>query len=388
MTERAYSKNMIKGKSLKVGIVSFPWASQVPYVFLSDLAKILNVFCQNTIIISGDSANIHVESSEIELVDIGLRQHYVKNISPFFYSASLWILKCILIQLIMSLKIIELNKEFDIVIFYMAYPYYLLPLVVSKTLKKKTVEVITRSKSTSLTSKVLRLQDYCLYYLLDGISPESEILITNLNLKKYKNKLLPTGSRFIDTSIFIFLSNYELRDNTIGFVGRLTEEKGIMNLIRAIPHILSKNDKMKILIIGDGDQRIKIEQFVKENGFQDNVKMLGWVTHKELPKYLHEMKLLVLPSYSEGLPTIILEAMACGTPVLATRVGAIPDLIINNNTGFIMESNSSECIALNVVRALGRTDVTEIIKNANYLIENKFTFKAAVNRWKCMLANL
>lgn len=108
--------------------------------------------------------------------------------------------------------------------------------------------------------------------------------------------------------------------------------------------------------------------------------------HNKFPDYLN--KLFVLSSYTEGLPYTILEAMASGTPVLATPVGAIPDVIKDGETGFIMENNSPECIAKNVIRALEHPNPEEIIKNARALVEKKFTHKAAVERYRKILENL
>ena len=116
--------------------------------------------------------------------------------------------------------------------------------------------------------------------------------------------------------------------------------------------------------------------------------MLRWVPHDKLPDYLNELKLVVLPSYTEGLPNLMLEAMACGTPVLATPVGAIPDMITDGETGFIMEDNSPACIAENVMRALEHPDLERIVENARALVEREFTYETAVERYRRILDDL
>ena len=128
--------------------------------------------------------------------------------------------------------------------------------------------------------------------------------------------------------------------------------------------------------------RDKIEKYLDENNLNDKVKLVGWIPHDELPDYLNGLELVVLPSYTEGLPNLMLEAMACGTPVLATPVGAIPDVIKDKKTGFIIDNNSPECIAKNVERALNHTSLDEIVKNARKLVEKEFTCEATVERYK------
>lgn len=112
----------------------------------------------------------------------------------------------------------------------------------------------------------------------------------------------------------------------------------------------------------------------------NKVELTGWILHDELPEYLNELKLLILPSYTEGLPGIVQEGMACGTVVLATPVGGIPDLIKDEETGFIMEDNTPECIAKNVIRALKHPDLERIVKNARKLIEDEYSYEVIVRK--------
>lgn len=120
----------------------------------------------------------------------------------------------------------------------------------------------------------------------------------------------------------------------------------------------------------------------------NKVELTGWIPHDELPDYSNMLKLIVLPSYTEGLPNVMLEAMACGTPVLATPVGTIPDVIKDGETGFIMENNNPECVAENVIRVLEHPDLDKIVKNARELVEKEYTYEAAVERYRMILKEL
>ena len=101
-----------------------------------------------------------------------------------------------------------------------------------------------------------------------------------------------------------------------------------------------------------------------------------------------KMKVLVLPSFSEGLPNVLLEAMSCGTLVLSTPVGAIPDLIQDGNNGFIMENNSSECISRNIIRVFNSKNLQEQSERSRELIEDRYTYTKSLERWKYIIGEL
>jgi glycosyltransferase involved in cell wall biosynthesis len=161
-----------------------------------------------------------------------------------------------------------------------------------------------------------------------------------------------------------------------------------LEFVGAIPKVLEARDDVRFLIGGDGVLFEHVEAEVREAGLTDKVRLPGWIPYREISAHLNELRLLVLPSYSEGLPVIILYAMACGTVVLATPVGGIPDLVTDGVTGFIMEDNSPECIARNVVRALGHPDLERVALNARRLAETQFSYEVCVERMRKALVEI
>ena len=222
----------------------------------------------------------------------------------------------------------------------------------------------------------LALSDYI-------ISEVEDIAHERKRRAKYKRKILP-GVRFVDTALFKVKKEFHQRKNMVGYIGRLSKEKGVMNLIEAIPLILGEDKSVRFLIGGGGVLFGEIKERIKGYG-DDRVIVTDFIPHEKIADYLNELKLLVLPSEEEGLPAIVLEAMACGTPVLATPVGAIPEVIKDGETGFILEDNSAECIGRNVVRVLNYTNLTEVANNTRNLIERKYTYEAAVERYRQIL---
>ena len=146
---------------------------------------------------------------------------------------------------------------------------------------------------------------------------------------------------------------------------------------------------MEFFIGGDGWLLPDIEAALRDNNLYTKVRITGrWIPHEELPAYLKELKLLVLPSYTEGLPNVVLEAMACGTPVLAASVGAVADLIQDGGTGFILGDNSPGSTARSVIRALNHPNLDAVVRNAHAIIEKKYTYEAAVERYGNILYQL
>ena len=203
------------------------------------------------------------------------------------------------------------------------------------------------------------------------------------HMQKYRGKI-SVGRQYVD--VLALSKTNRLRDRVYdaGFVGRLIREKGALEFIKSLPLVL-KDKRVKVIVIGDGDLRNEIEHMLVKNNIQSKVKLLGWVENKQLPLYLNDIRMVVVPSDYEGLSNLVLESMACGTPVLATPVGGTPDVIRDEVTGFIMEDNSPGCIARNVLRVLSHPNLEQVSENARALIEQEYTYQAAVERYRKIL---
>ena len=369
----------------RVAVLSFPWKSYAPYE--SDLISILEPICDKIVVIDGNTDRIDTaHCRKVVARDIGISMHYLGDLKPRYFSAAMWILKWFMIQCRASLELARARAEVDIVIFYIAYPGYLLPLVVTKLLRKKSIEVVTRGKATTKIARLWRLQDPILFTLLDGISPESRGLIKEIGIEKYGQKVLPEGARFIDDRRYKKNKRLSERANVVGFVGRMASEKGIVDFVHAIPLAAEQVPDVKFSIVGSGPLSAWVNEqcnhLSTEQGI--DITLTNWV-ETGLADYYNELKLFVLPSNFDAFPTSILEAMACGTPVLATSVGAIPDVIADEGTGFLLESTAPERIAQRITMILNYRELEKVADNAESLIRQKFTRTAATERYDRML---
>jgi glycosyltransferase involved in cell wall biosynthesis len=351
-------------------------------LFLSHLLKIVYLISDNSYVIAlnipqRDGGNTHFYAIE-----------HRKEGNIFTR-----ILNQVSLQVKMSYRVARLARKVDLWIFF-GGEGFLLPMLTVKIFRGKVALALTGylEKEGELNKLVLYKPLGYLKKINCTLSNRiiiySENIIKGWNLEKHKNKILIAHEHFLDFDNFKLKKKFNERENLVGYIGRLSEEKGTLNFVKSIPLILKERDDLEFLIGGDGQLKDKIEAYLDENDLTDKVKLAGWIPHDVLPDYLNKLKLVVLPSYTEGLPNIMLEAMACGTPILATPVGAIPDIIKEEKAGFLMENNSPECIAKNVIRALEYPNLDEIVKTARELVEKEFTYEAAVERYRKILKEL
>lgn len=110
-------------------------------------------------------------------------------------------------------------------------------------------------------------------------------------------------------------------------IGRLCEEKGQMLLVDAISRLVHKGISIELVLAGDGDMRPELESQILQHELQHNVRITGWISSAQVREELLAARALVLPSFSEGLPVVIMEAMALRRPILTTYVAGIPELV-------------------------------------------------------------
>ncbi|MFC1991162.1 glycosyltransferase family 4 protein [Chloroflexota bacterium] len=374
----------MRENQLNIGVLTFP-IGESGNVPLSNLVEILSLLTKELHVVTGGAGySSLVGNGAIHLH--GVEHTKGARNSLFRIKNYIWT------QLKISYELIKLSRTVDLWILSIGGEGLVLPILTAKLLQKKVIIAsagsgfqVAQAQKDSL-AQISRLLQSISYTMVDKIILYSERLVKEHSLQKYRGKISIAPRHIIDFDLFKTTKQLGDRDNCVGYIGSLNEAKGVPNFLEAVPRVLKEKSKLEFLIGGIGHLEEKIRASLEDWGLSGKVKLVGWIPHNEVPNYLNKLKLLVLPSYTEGLPNIILEAMACGTPVLATPVGAIPDVIEDGKTGFIMEDNSPDCIASNINRALNHSSLEQISKNALALVEKKFTFGRVLERYEELLS--
>lgn len=197
-------------------------------------------------------------------------------------------------------------------------------------------------------------------------------LIKN-NISANKITAIPNG---IDVDQFSVLDKQDCRnklginiikDPLLLYVGRLSEEKNVSSLLKATAKLLEKNKKIQLFLVGDGPLNSELTQLTNELNIVNNVHFVGKVDHSEVSTWMGACDYFSLPSLREGCPNVILEALGSGRPVIASRVGAIPDIVTEDSALLFTPQNIDE-IANSLETALDKNwDENLIADSVKYL---------------------
>jgi len=159
-------------------------------------------------------------------------------------------------------------------------------------------------------------------------------------------------------------------------VRRLVYKNGLDTLIESVPLLTRDHPDLLFLVAGKGPSRKLIEDRIKELGIDNNVKLTGFVPDRLLPVYYDAADYFILPSASgEGLPLVLLEAMACGLPVIATTVGGTPEIIKHMKNGVLVPPRNPEAMAEALSKLLSEGLGPALGEEARRIVENRLTWE-------------
>jgi glycosyltransferase involved in cell wall biosynthesis len=180
------------------------------------------------------------------------------------------------------------------------------------------------------------------------------------------------------------LDSFDIQDisaplpNTLVCIGRLCEQKGQLILLQALRRVIDRGVACRVVLAGDGEMRAQIEDAIRSLLLSDHVRITGWIDNAQVRAELLQARALVLPSFAEGLPVVIMEALALGRPAICTFVAGVPELVLAGENGWLvpagdvaaladaictcLNTGSEEILAMGMrgrSRALARHDIRE-----------------------------
>jgi len=210
------------------------------------------------------------------------------------------------------------------------------------------------------------------------------------------NKLIDLGcppEKIIVHRMGIDIQEFRFKPRSCSFplkiltIGRLVEKKGIPVAIRALAKILAErpNFTFEFWIAGDGPLRKKIESLIENLNLSDRVRLLGWVNKNEVRTLMDKAHIFLLPSLTapdgdqEGIPVVLMEAMASGLPVISTFHSGIPELVLDGKTGFLVPENDIAALAAKIIFLVENPQLwAQIAHNARKFVEQEYNIKKQV----------
>lgn len=229
-----------------------------------------------------------------------------------------------------------------------------------------------------------------------AIDASSARAVRVINQKETKDFLIKAGvpalrihyipAFYIDLDIFkpeVTAKKYDLV-----YAARLERNKGIINFLQAVSVLKEKKPDLKICIIGDGPLRSDIESYINQHQLKECVELAGWLDGpQDVAKLFNQSRVFVNPSLNEGGPRVALEAMACGLPVVTTRVGVMLDIIKDGENGLMCDWDS-QSMAGTILKMIDSSELQKKCSEAGISLTQQFERTLAIKNYAEALNNL
>lgn len=211
---------------------------------------------------------------------------------------------------------------------------------------------------------------------------EIELLKNKLEVPEEKIRIIPNG---IDEEEFtpipegdLFREKYGIKDELVLFTGRLATNKGLLNLIKSMPKVLERYPDTTFALVGEDEgMKSKIIKLAGKLGVRDSLLITGYIEDYDVFKSAYSAAdVYVLPSEYEAFGIVLLEAMMCETPCIGTRVGGVPEVIQDGETGYIIDYGKSEELSDNIIHLMDDDKKRRKMgKSGRKRVLQKFTWK-------------
>jgi glycosyltransferase involved in cell wall biosynthesis len=276
-------------------------------------------------------------------------------------------------------KMFQEGFTFDVIDTHWTYPDILSAYILSKRYNKPFIVTVRGKEALYLGERGGRklILDWCLRRASAVVALSSELadLIVDVGVEPHKVRVILNG---VDTGSFHQLDKIESRNRlslpldkkVLVAVGRLTEAKGHQNIIQALPSLAFQHD-VELHIIGginpESDYSLNLKEQVAKLGLH-NVFIHNGMPHDQLLYWYNAADLFCLASHGEGCPNVVLEAMACGTPVVVSNVGAINDIVCDQSHGIIVDKSDVfvKSIQLALTKNWDRQAIAERMKKMSW----------------------
>lgn len=302
--------------------------------------------------------------------DCGMPVHVLRGINPYDPRLITQLMTLIDSH---SIDIVHAHEVTSDVIAYLASRMHAVPIIttlhgwIGNGTKQRLLIWLDKLVARKFSRVIAVSKEIERVMLMAGMDPSKITMLHNgIVLERYRS----TGRRGVLDEIV----GRQIPRPIVASIGRLSREKGHADLLEAVAILKRKGHKLSLVLIGEGFERQTLEAKVHALQLDGMVYFPGYQVQPE--RFLNDIDLMVLPSHTEGLPNVALEALLMEVPVLATSVGGTPEVISDGETGRLVPPHSPEALAAGILEFLScRDSWSRMVRQGRKMVEARFDFR-------------